>query len=120
MDINEQITQSIRIASSNLNQDLEISLIEQLVGLVNNKIIEVNTLIPSCKFNIDNTKFTLSSAVGVRFSGKERIIELESDLSSTKKDLGTAIELLSFLNDKAKLEGNKYFVIEDFLSKWRE
>lgn len=95
LDINKKITESIRIASLDLNQKIEISLIEQLVSLVNNGIIDVTHQMPYSEFNFDRTKASISSAVGVKFKGKERIIELQSQLSSTQEELERAKKRLS-------------------------
>jgi hypothetical protein len=84
---NETLAESIRMASVKLGEDIEISIIEQLIGLVKLGIIEVAYQAPSSSFDLERTNYTLSSAVGIRFNGKERIIELEEMNEQLRHDL---------------------------------
>jgi hypothetical protein len=92
--INESITDSIRRASLALGRDIEISLIEQLLALVNNGVIEVSYLIPRHTFDLERTKVDLSSAIGVKFKGKELIVSLESKLKLQEEIIGVLEEAL--------------------------
>ena len=76
---------TIQLAAQKLNQDIDISVIEQLLALVQLGIIKIYSSSPRMDFNIDNTRATLNSMVAVRFEGKERIIDLENELQKTMK-----------------------------------
>ncbi len=85
----------IREASIKLNQQVEIGMIEQFLALVNSGVIKVY-ITPGRVFNESQTKITLEQNVGVKFEGKEKIIQLENVIQGLVLQLHGALDDLEW------------------------
>ena len=80
----EYIDKAVKALCHGINLKIEDALLNDIISLFNNGVLEYRSTAPRIDYSMHMNRMTISQCTGVYFSGKEKLVELESSLAAEK------------------------------------
>lgn len=91
---NDELISKIEQISREISGQMDAHLIESIISLFHSGVLKHYVRSPRGTFNKDNCTMSIGAANGVKFEGREKLVELQKEIESLNGELGTAKECL--------------------------
>jgi len=96
---NEKINEKIMEVSRKVCGDMDAHLVESIVSLFHQGVLKHYVRSPRSSFNSENCKLTVEAANGVKFEGREKLIELQEKINKLEAQLLESNGLIKHIGD---------------------
>lgn len=116
-DTFEELDKKLKFAFESVNKGMEAHLIESIISLFHQGVLRHYVRSPRQTIDPSNFKLTISAANGVKFEGREKLIELEKENQILKEFAKDAMGVSEFYSNKDNLEIDSndvsWFILEE-------
>lgn len=99
--MSDEITKKMQDAFRSINEEQEMHLVESIISLFHQGVLRHYVHNPRQNFDNTNCTMTIELATGVTFNGREKLVEMEQEITTLKGTISDLMGRLKVFEDKA-------------------